>query len=109
MTAEQITPADDDAAAETSESISNDASTSETVEPELDLGLDVPDGLDAAHESLARSLITLGFVAFDGQGADDNTSSGILVSQELRKHFRRDAYVGIRDDEQDITFLARVV
>jgi uncharacterized protein len=66
------------------------------------------DGVDEAQESLARSLVTLGFVAFDGQGTD-NTSSGVLVSEELRKHFRRDAYVGIEDAEQGITFLGRVV
>ena len=61
-----------------------------------------------AQDSLARSLITLGFVAFDGQGTD-NTSSGVLVSEELRRHFRRDTYVGIEDGEQGVTFLGRVV
>jgi DNA helicase HerA-like ATPase len=64
--------------------------------------------VDAARESLSRSLVTLGFVAFDGQGTD-NTSSGVLVSEQLRRHFRRDAYVGIDDIEQGITFLGRVV
>ncbi|MEU6721952.1 ATP-binding protein [Nonomuraea sp. NPDC046802] len=64
--------------------------------------------LKAAEASLARSLITLGFVAFDGQGTD-NTSSGVMVSEQLRRHFRRDAYVGINDTEQGITFLGRVV
>jgi hypothetical protein len=63
---------------------------------------------DAARSSLARSLVTLGFVAFDGQGTD-NTSSSVMVSEELRRHFRRDAYVGIEDAEQGITFLGRVV
>src|SRR5919204_6015023 len=58
--------------------------------------------LDAARESISRSLLTLGFVAFDGQGAD-NTSSGVLVSEQLRRHFRRDAYVGVQDTEQGIT------
>lgn len=62
----------------------------------------------AAELSLGRSLITLGFVAFDGPGTD-NSSSGVLVSEELRQHFRRDAYVGIKDVEQGITFLGRVV
>ncbi|TDD00574.1 hypothetical protein E1292_28380 [Nonomuraea deserti] len=38
--------------------------------------------LKAAEASLARSLITLGFVAFDGQGTD-NTSSGVMVSEQL--------------------------
>jgi len=68
-----------------------------------------PNGdLEAARSSLAQSLVTLGFVAFDGQGTD-NTSSGVLVSEELRRHFRRDAYVGVEDTEQGITFLGRVV
>jgi DNA helicase HerA-like ATPase len=66
------------------------------------------DQVQAAQDSLARSLVTLGFVAFDGQGTD-NTSSGVLVSEELRRHFRRDTYVGIEDTEQGITFLGRVV
>ena len=66
------------------------------------------DELDAAQESVARSLVTLGFVAFDGESGDNN-SSGVLVSDELRRHFRRDAYVGIEDTEQGITFLGRVV
>ncbi|MFF0870157.1 ATP-binding protein [Nonomuraea sp. NPDC003560] len=64
--------------------------------------------IEAAEASLARSLITLGFVAFDGPGMD-NTSSGVMVSEELRRHFRRDAYVGVNDTEQGITFLGRVV
>jgi DNA helicase HerA-like ATPase len=64
--------------------------------------------LEAAEASLARSLITLGFVAFDGPGTD-NTSSGVMVSEQLRRHFRRDAYVGVNDTEQGITFLGRVV
>ncbi|WP_239377080.1 helicase HerA domain-containing protein [Frankia sp. Cj5] len=63
---------------------------------------------DAAREDLAASLITLGFVAFDGQGTD-NTSSGVLVSEQLRRHFRRDSYVGVDDAEQGIIFLGRVV
>ena len=66
------------------------------------------EAVEAAQASLAQSLVTLGFVAFDGQGTD-NTSSGLLVSAELRRHFRRDTYVGIDDVEQGITFLGRVV
>jgi DNA helicase HerA-like ATPase len=64
--------------------------------------------VEAARASVNRSLVTLGFVAFDGQGTD-NTSSGVLVSEELRRHFRRDTYVGIEDVEQSVTFLGRVV
>lgn len=84
----------------------------EFLSPEQASGLASPalpeDQVQAAQDSLARSLITLGFVAFDGQGTD-NTSSGVLVSEELRRHFRRDTYVGIEDVEQGITFLGRVV
>ncbi|MFE0148532.1 ATP-binding protein [Nonomuraea sp. NPDC059007] len=72
-------------------------------EPEIDSG-----DIVAAESSLTRSLVTLGFVAFDGQGTD-NTSTGVMVSEQLRRHFRRDAYVGITDTEQGITFLGRVV
>ncbi|MFI0423520.1 ATP-binding protein [Spongiactinospora sp. 9N601] len=64
--------------------------------------------VEAAAASLARSLVTLGFVAFDGPGTD-NTSSGVMVSEQLRRHFRRDAYVGVNDTEQGIVFLGRVV
>ncbi|MFI7148068.1 ATP-binding protein [Nonomuraea sp. NPDC050022] len=83
---------------------------SDAVEPSRpDAEQDISAGdLEAAEASLARSLITLGFVAFDGQGTD-NTSSNVMVSEQLRRHFRRDAYVGIRDTEQGITFLGRVV
>ncbi|MEO3860727.1 ATP-binding protein [Acrocarpospora sp. B8E8] len=76
--------------------------------PPLDDADPAASGHEEAEESLSRSLITLGFVAFDGQGTD-NTSTGIMVSEQLRRHFRRDAYVGIHDTEQGITFLGRVV
>ena len=59
-------------------------------QPDLSFEGNVISDSDPVHESLARSLVTLGFVAFDGQGTD-NTSSHVLVSQELRQHFRRDA------------------
>ena len=85
---------------------------SDAVSPEVSAGSvspEPPEGeIQAAQDSLAKSLITLGFVAFDGQGTD-NTSSNVLVSEELRRHFRRDAYVGIEDSEQGVTFLGRVV
>lgn len=61
-----------------------------------------------AQQAIDRSLITLGFVAFDPGGAD-NTSSSVMVSEEHRAAFRRDAYVGILDDEQKLEFLGRVV
>jgi DNA helicase HerA-like ATPase len=76
-------------------------------DPDAEQDLSATD-IEEAKASLARSLLTLGFVAFDGQGAD-NTSSNVMVSEQLRRHFRRDAYVGIEDTEQGITFLGRVV
>jgi DNA helicase HerA-like ATPase len=50
----------------------------------------------------------LGHVNFDGDAAD-NTTSGVLVSAEHRNIFRRDVYVGIKDTEQSIEFLGRIV
>jgi DNA helicase HerA-like ATPase len=57
---------------------------------------------------LYKSLVQLGFVNFDDAGAD-NSSSEAMVSAEHRKHFRRDVYVGIKDIEQGLDFLGRVV
>jgi len=61
-----------------------------------------------AADAIAGSLITLGYVAFDSSGAD-NSSSNVMVSEEHHAVFRRDAYVGISDEEQGIEFLGRVV
>ena len=54
------------------------------------------------------SLVRLGFINFDSSNTDNNTSSA-LVSVEHRRNFRRDVYVGIRDNEQNLDFLGRVV
>jgi hypothetical protein len=54
------------------------------------------------------SLLRVGFVNFDA-AATDNTTTGAMVSADLRQHFRRDVYVGIRDREQNIDFLGRIV
>jgi hypothetical protein len=62
------------------------------------------DGADAIRES----LVTLGFVSFDGTSSD-NATSGVMVAEEHRADFRREAYVGIRDKEQKIEFLGRIV
>jgi len=59
-------------------------------------------------KSIHGSLVRLGFINFDNSGAD-NTSSEAMVSAEHRRHFRRDVYVGIRDIEQGLSFLGRVV
>jgi hypothetical protein len=61
-----------------------------------------------AARAIADSLITLGFVAFDSSGAD-NQSAQLMVSAEHRAAFRRDAYVGVDDEEQHLEFLGRVV
>jgi len=65
-----------------------------------------------AEEEAARlidgSLVRLGFVNFD-EGAVDNNTASAMVAAEHRMNFRRDLYVGIRDDEQGIEFLGRVV
>ena len=61
-----------------------------------------------AARAIADSLITLGFVAFDGSGADNQTAQ-LMVSAEHRAAFRRDAYVGVKDEEQKPEFPGRVV
>ena len=63
---------------------------------------------ERAAANIAGTLVTLGFVAFDGT-TRDNTSSGVMVSEEHRAAFQRDSYVGIQDEEQGIEFLGRVV
>ena len=50
----------------------------------------------------------LGHVIFDG-GAADNTTSEAMVSTDHRNLFRREVYVGIKDTEQNIEFLGRIV
>lgn len=50
----------------------------------------------------------LGYINFDA-GSVDNTTSGAMVSAERRRLFRRDVYVGIRDTEQNVEFLGRIV
>src|SRR6266542_1885869 len=61
-----------------------------------------------AESAIADSLVTLGYVAFDS-ASTDSTSTNVMVSEEHRAVFRRDAYVGIKDDEQHLEFLGRVV
>lgn len=50
----------------------------------------------------------LGYINFDG-GSVDNTTSVAMVSAERRRLFRRDVYVGIKDNEQNVEFLGRIV
>jgi len=58
--------------------------------------------------ALRGALVQLGFVAFD-DGAEGNATVSAMVSEERRRHFRRDVYVGIKDEEQRKEFLGRVV
>lgn len=68
--------------------------------------------LDTSHEVeiINRTLLdgVLGYINFDG-GSNDNTTSGAMVSEERRRLFRRDVYVGINDIEQNVEFLGRIV
>src|SRR6266496_1144189 len=61
-----------------------------------------------AAVSVQQSLLRVGFVNFDA-AATDNATTGAMVSADLRQHFRRDVYVGIRDREQNTEFLGRIV
>jgi DNA helicase HerA-like ATPase len=61
---------------------------------------------EANQNALFRGV--LGHLNFDG-GAADNTTSEAMVSPEHRNLFRREVYVGIRDTEQGIEFLGRIV
>jgi uncharacterized protein len=73
-------------------------------EPTTDAG----QGDEAAAASIAGSLVSLGFVGFD-HGSTANDTSGVMVSPDRRRAFRRDVYVGINDEEQQSEFLGRVV
>lgn len=70
------------------------------------------DGLDISNieEPTANTLFSgmLGHVTFDG-GTADNTITEGMASVEHQKLFRREVYVGIRDIEQNIEFLGRIV
>jgi DNA helicase HerA-like ATPase len=63
---------------------------------------------ESAKAAIEDSLVELGFIAFDGS-APGNATSGAMVSENRRRHFRRDTYVGIKDQEQGKEFLGRVV
>ncbi|HSJ86329.1 MAG TPA: ATP-binding protein [Anaerolineales bacterium] len=66
--------------------------------------------LSSTEEVAQSSLLhgVLGHVNFDG-GAADNTTSQAMASADHRKGFRREVYVGIKDTEQNIEFLGRIV
>jgi DNA helicase HerA-like ATPase len=78
----------------------------EAVEQEINPVL--PADQQAAADAIQADLIELGFVAFDDGGASNDTSSA-MVSEQYRRDFRRDIYVGIQDNEQRKEFLGRIV
>ncbi len=77
-------------------------------ESNQDISVISQDGDQGSLSAIRASLMQLGFVNFDGAGAD-NASSEAMVSAENRKNFRRDVYVGIHDNEQNLDFLGRIV
>jgi len=67
-------------------------------------------GISGAEEALPGNLLggMLGYVNFDGEAAD-NTTSQVVAAADHQKLFRREVYVGIKDTEQNIEFLGRIV
>ena len=61
-----------------------------------------------AAKTQTETVIELGYVNYDNH-ARENGSCSIIVPAERGKHFRRDIYVGIRDREQGLEFLGRLV
>lgn len=66
-----------------------------------------PSNAGGASESPLLSGM-LGHVIFDGDAAN-NTTSQAMASAEHVKRFQREVYVGIKDTEQNIEFLGRIV
>src|SRR4026209_2470405 len=64
----------------------------------------------SAEEAIQSTMLSgiLGYVNFDG-GAADNTTLAAIASADRQKLFRREVYVGIKDTEQNIEFLGRIV
>ena len=69
-------------------------------------GLKFPSAGEALQNTLFSGM--LGQVNFDGETAD-NTTLEAIVSTDQRNFFRREVYVGIKDTEQNIEFLGRIV
>jgi DNA helicase HerA-like ATPase len=86
----------------------------ETPEPGTNEDETKADGLEllsAEHADTIQSTMLsgiLGHVNFD-RGAADNTTSQAIASADRQKLFRREVYVGIKDTEQNIEFLGRIV
>ena len=66
------------------------------------------DGLEISIPEEAIFHDVLAHVTFDGEAAD-NTILEATAAAHQQKHFRREVYVGIKDAEQDIEFLGRIV
>jgi DNA helicase HerA-like ATPase len=69
-----------------------------------------PSGGDAVHSAShdPGDLQILGVVGLDDASLD-NSAIKAVISRDMWTHFRRDTYVGIRDEETDTEFLGRVV
>ncbi len=90
----------------------------ETIEKDEGLEAPVPEpeggeqtvDTSSAEQTIRSTILSgvLGYVNFDG-GVSDNATSEAMVSAERRRFFRRDVYVGLRDTEQNIEFLGRIV
>lgn len=61
---------------------------------------------DTMQSALLNGI--LGYVNFD-RGTADNTTLEAMASADCRKLFRREVYVCIKDTEQNIEFLGRIV
>lgn len=71
-----------------------------------DINIDDSKDKQLINQSLLTG--TLGFVNFDSGSLDNNTTN-VMVSGEKRKLFKRDRYVLISDEEQELEFLGRIV
>ena len=90
--------------------IPNSDPTASRVILEPDIAAERERDVAAASEDIAASLseVPFGFVNFDS-GRGDNATSGLMVPPDQRRGFRRDSYVGVKDSEQGIEFLGRIV
>jgi hypothetical protein len=84
----------------------------EAPEPKTNEDETKADGLEllSAEEAIQSTMLSgiLGHVNFDGRAAG-NTTSEAMASADRRKLFRREVYVGIKDTEQNVEFLGRIV
>src|SRR5215475_16196972 len=82
------------------------------VEPEANEDETRADGrnISSSKEPKPGTLFSgvLGHVNFDGRAAD-NTTVEAVAAADHREYFRREVYVCIKDTEQNIEFLGRIV